>query len=61
MYVPGIDKPAWQWLWNFAVFLVVLFAFSAVLPLLTGLACGWRYAEHFHSVWPDDWPDCRGL
>ena len=41
MYVPGVDNSTWQWLLNFAMFLVVLFAFAAALPVLTGLACGW--------------------
>ena len=45
MYVPGIDHPAWLALVNFVVFLVGLFAFAATLPVLAGLACGWRMRD----------------
>ncbi|MDE2937470.1 MAG: hypothetical protein OXR67_00910 [Chloroflexota bacterium] len=31
-----------SWLLNVAMLLLILFAFSATLPLLTGLACGWK-------------------
>ena len=30
------------WLLNVAMFLLLLFAFAATLPLLAGLACGWK-------------------
>lgn len=42
MYVPGTDHPAWLVLVISVVFMVVIYAFAATLPLLTGLACGWR-------------------
>ena len=38
MEVAGIHNPAWL----VAAFLLMLFAFAATLPLLTGLVCGWK-------------------
>ena len=38
MNMPGVHNPAWI----VVLFAVMLFAFAATLPLMTGLACGWR-------------------
>lgn len=38
MNMPGVHNPAWV----VAMFVVMLFAFAATPPMVTGLVCGWR-------------------
>ena len=40
MEIVGTHKSAW--LLNFATFLLLLFAFAATMPILTGIVCGWK-------------------